>query len=194
MHQKLSTITTQFARVIDSFPEIILAERDNPVLRQHAHSVSIEEGKMIAARLADVLTRYRRVTGIGRGLAAPQIGESKAVFVTYMNDEVSTYINPQIIRTSKTTNFYYEQCLSSGLITAEVERPKWIMLAWTDTIGNHCQKKFYGFEARLLQHEEAHLRGMLNVDAAVPGSVVFATFNPLSETLRLVPYSKQTVK
>ena len=171
-----------FKKVLKEVPEIRYA--GDQVLRSSTEETLVEEGVAIAKRMKDVLLRYRAVTGFGRGLAAPQIGENKSVFVTYIDDTFQTFINPQIIEKSETTNFFKELCMSAGIVAADVERAEWILMEWIDEEGNAYNEKFDGLLARLIQHEEAHLRGRLNFDDAVDGGIEFATFDPLKEQLR----------
>lgn len=138
----------------------------------------------IAKKLENVLLKYREITGWGRGLAAPQIGENKSVFITYLDNQVAVFINPKIVEKSYSTNFYKELCMSTGVVAADVERPEWVIMEWVDENGVQKSEKFDGFKARLYQHEEAHLRGRLNLDDAVSGSIEFVTFDPLKEQLR----------
>jgi peptide deformylase len=144
----------------------------------------VEEGVALGLKLGEVLIRYRKAVGFGRGFAAPQVGENKAVFVTFVNDQLQTFINPQIIEKSASTNSYRELCLSSGIMSADVKRSEWIIMEWTDANGTKHKEKVEGFLARLYQHEEAHLRGIINLDEAKTGGIEFATFDPLKEQLR----------
>jgi len=71
-----------------------------------------------------------------------------------------------------------------AVVAADVERAEWVVVEWTDEKGEKHSEKFDGFLARLYQHEEAHLRGRLNLDDARDGGIEFLTFNPLEEKLR----------
>jgi len=171
-----------FDRVLDEIPEVKLV--GDPVLRQIAEQVAVAEGIAIGEQLGKVLLQYRGLAGIGRGFAAPQIGLKKSVFVTFVEDQLHTFINPKIIDSSPETNFYKELCLSSGIMAADVERPEWVVMQWTDVKGKRHEEKVEGFLARLYQHEEAHLRGIVNLDEAAPQGIEFVTFDPLKEQLR----------
>lgn len=171
-----------FEKVLNEIPELTYA--GNPVLREPTVEVSLEEGIELGKRLGEVLIHYREITGAGRGLAANQIGENKSVFITYNDDEVKTFINPKILEKSETTNFYKELCMSAAVVAADVERSEWIVMEWTDEQGERHSERFDGFLARLYQHEEAHLRGRMNLDDAADGGIQFVTFNPLEEQLR----------
>jgi peptide deformylase len=182
MNEKLLERVKGFEETLGKFPEVRYA--GDPVLRQPALGVTIEEGIELGILLGEVLLRYRETVGYGRGFAAPQIGENKAVFVTFVENKLQTFINPKIVEKSKETNFYKELCLSSGIMSADVERPSWIIMKWFDVDGQKHQEKIDGFLARLYQHEEAHLRGKLNLDEVADGGIEFMLFDPLKEQLR----------
>jgi len=182
MNKELQSKIATFQKVLEEIPELTFIGEE--VLRTKTQEVSLEEGVAISARLTDVLLRFREITGVGRGLAAPQIGESKSVCVTYVDDAVQTFINPRVVERSEETNFFKELCMSVCVIGADVERSQWVVLEWTDEHGARQKERYDGFMARLLQHEEAHLRGVVNVDEARIGGLEFATFDPLKETLR----------
>ena len=173
-----------FSRALNEIPEVRYV--GDSVLRRQTQTVEAAEGRMIGEQLGKVLLRYREIAGIGRGLAAPQIGIGKAVFVTFVDDKLQTFINPTIFEKSPDTNFYKELCLSSGIMAADVERPEWIVMEWTDIEGTKHKEKIEGFLARLYQHEEAHLRGIVNLDQVSPQGIEFAVFDPLKEQLRKV--------
>ena len=170
MSKEIRDLVHKFGETLKDFSEVKYA--GDPVLIK------------LGERLGEILMRYRKAVGYGRGFAAPQIGENKSVFVTFVNDKLETFINPKIIESSDQTNFYKELCLSSGIMSADVERPEWIVMEWTDVEGKTHREKIDGFLARLYQHEEAHLRGMLNLDQVSEGGIEFATFDPLKEQLR----------
>lgn len=171
-----------FSQVLQSLPDITYV--GDTILRTPTEEVSLKEGIEIGKRLGRTIIEYRRIAGYGRGFAAPQIGLSKSVFATYVNEEVQIFINPKIIKASKTKNYYKELCLSSGILAADVARPEWITMQWFDEKGNRRQEKIDGFAARLYQHEEGHLRGEVNVDICEPNGIEICTFDPLQEKLR----------
>lgn len=171
-----------FNQVLNDIPEIKYI--GDPILRRKTQLVEVSEDKEIGKNLGKILLRYREIAGNGRGLAAPQIAISKAVFVTFIDNKLETFINPIIIEKSSENNFYKELCISSGIMAADVERPEEITMEWTNFEGKRQSKKFDGFLARLYQHEEAHLRGKLNLDESTEDGIGFATFDPLKEQLR----------
>jgi peptide deformylase len=182
MLQQLKNKVRDFENTLEKFPEVRYA--GDPILRSPTQEITLEEGLKIGQRLGEVLMRYRKEVGYGRGFAAPQIGENKSVFVTFVDEKIQIFINPKVIEKSIETNFYRELCLSSGMMAADTERSEWIVLEWMDELGQIRSEKFEGFLARLYQHEEAHLRGKLNLDEAVSGGIEFMLFDPLKEQLR----------
>lgn len=182
MHEQIAEKVSLFSLLLKEVPE--MKYLGDPILRTPTQDVSVEKGKEIGEKLGEVLLRLRIIAGYGRGLAAPQIGEDLSVFVTFVDDKLQTYINPKIISHSEETNYYKELCLSSGIMSADIERPESITMEWTDEHGEKHNEEFDGFMARLLQHEEAHLRGIPNIDEASPGAVEIFIGNPFEEKLR----------
>ena len=156
----------------------------NPILRKKAKAVRRKEGVALSKVLRRILLKYREITGAGRGLAAPQIGENKAVFVTFLNDGLQTYINPQIIYRSKKTTYYRESCLSSNLLWADIKRPEAVTLQWMDENGRKIKRRFTGLPGRVIQHEYDHLQGVLNLDRGEPGSIEFVQVDVKNQELR----------
>ena len=65
--------------------------------------------------------------GKGLGLAAPQVGELKRIFVPHVpEDSPRVFINPEIIATSEEQTTYEEGCLSIPGLYAEVTRCAWV--------------------------------------------------------------------
>lgn len=182
MNEKIQQKILIFQTVLEDVPEIRYA--GDPILRQTVLLTTTKEGLEIGKRMESVLLRYRNINGFGRGLAAPQIGERKSVFITLVDDRFEIFINPKIVEKSDKTNLYKELCMSIGILAADIERPDWIVMEWTASDGAKKLERFDGFRARLYQHEEAHLHGQLCLDVAVAGKIEFVTFDPLKEQLR----------
>lgn len=114
----------------------------------------------------------------GIGLAAPQIGVLKKMFViaTPINneqgDEVNffkkVFINPSIIDKSDKKVFYNEGCLSIPGIYEDVLRSESITVSYSDSDFNNIEEKLDGIVARVFQHEFDHLNGILFIDHLNP--------------------------
>ena len=109
----------------------------------------------------------------GVGLAAPQIGINKRIFVMDCSDkqekrEYVIAINPEIISSSQEFKTYKEGCLSIPEITEEVVRPEKVHVRYEDLYGKLKTEKLEGLWATCFQHELDHLNGKLFIDYLKP--------------------------
>jgi len=186
MKQRVLKMISEVSEAIKETPK--LTHLGNPTLRQKSKTVSKKEGVRLARQLIKVLKKYKEFSGIGAGLAAPQIGLSKKVFITTGKNEYEAYVNPKIVSSSKKSNYYRESCLSSRMMWGDVKRPESIEMKWIDIEGKKRRTKFTGFKARLLQHEYDHLLGIVCLDRAIPGTVEYSG-NVKEEKIRNKPIS-----
>jgi peptide deformylase len=132
----------------------------DPVLATVAATVDNIDGKIV--RLADsMLQAMYRAPGLG--LAAPQIGVQKQVFVYDVEDEPTVLVNPIIVESSGEW-IYDEGCLSIPGLYVEMVRPKEVLLRGLDLDGNEVEIEADELLARLFQHELDHLNGVLMFD------------------------------
>lgn len=138
----------------------------DPRLRQPCEPAGYLKGPDLHALAADLLaTMY---AAGGRGLAAPQIGILRRIFVMDAkwkegDPEPLVMLDPEILWRSPQTERAVEACLSIPGRPAEVERPAAITLAWYDLDGKHHLRQLTGTHARIAQHEVDHLDGRLIV-------------------------------
>jgi peptide deformylase len=134
----------------------------DPVLKQRATEVTDVDGAL--ARLAEDMTETLYEAS-GLGLAAPQVGVQKRLFVYDLRDEEGpkVLINPTISE-SRGEWVYEEGCLSVPGLAWEIVRPKEIHLTGYDLDGNEVSIEADELEARLFQHELDHLDGVLLLD------------------------------
>ena len=135
----------------------------DPVLEQVAAPVNaFDDG--LAALVSDMFeTMY---AAPGRGLAAPQIGLSKRVFVvdTAWKDgapKPMVFINPRITASADAQGTGEEACLSIPDRRFAVARPAWVEMVWQDTQGAQHEGRFAGVAAICICHEADHLEGRL---------------------------------
>jgi peptide deformylase len=144
------------------------------ILRKLSESVS--ERDDIVQFTETLFDTLRKANGIG--LAGPQIGILKRIFVidtSLINQKdrsVETlkqvYINPSIIWQSEEEIVYTEGCLSIPEIFEEVERPLKIRVKYNDLLFNSIEEEIDGIKARIFQHEFDHLEGILFIDRTNP--------------------------
>ena len=132
------------------------------LLRKKAEKIKDIDEEIIytANQMAEILKRDK-----GVGLAGPQIGFMKRIFVTHVEgDAVRVYINPSILETSHQTAKYEEGCLSIPGIFANVIRSESVKIqAWNEK-GRPFTLEASGLLARVIQHEYDHLEGVLFLD------------------------------
>lgn len=105
----------------------------------------------------------------GVGLAAPQVGISKRIFIVCLeNEPMRAFINPRIVATSEDTVEYEEGCLSFPGLYFNVSRPAAVDIEAFDVHGKPFKLSADGFLARVIQHEYDHLDGMLYIDRVSP--------------------------
>ncbi|MCQ2387238.1 MAG: peptide deformylase, partial [Clostridia bacterium] len=94
----------------------------------------------------------------GVGLAAPQIGVLRRIFIVSYQDVYLECINP-VISKLKGKSVDTEGCLSVRGRSGNVERPTSLVLDAFDRNGNPYSFKINGYLARIICHEYDHLDG-----------------------------------
>jgi len=95
----------------------------------------------------------------GIGLAAPQLGVMKRLFIMGNSDRLFVCINPEII---EGLGEYMEQegCLSFPDLWLHVKRYESIKAKYYNALGQEIIKDFPGLFGRIYQHERDHLDGI----------------------------------
>lgn len=138
----------------------------DPVLKTKAAEVTDIDGAI--ARLADEMVEVMHAAP-GLGLAAPQIGVQKRLFVYELDDGAGprTLVNPRIAE-SRGEWVYDEGCLSIPGLYVEIARPREVLVKGWDLDGNEVEVEGDELLARVLQHEIDHLDGVLMFDRMTP--------------------------
>jgi peptide deformylase len=115
--------------------------------------------------LRGTLNTFRRQHGFGRGIAAPQIGESiRIVYIDH--DYTGALINPRIVSRTTSTFGLWDDCFSFPDILVWLRRNRSITVSFQNEEGVHSTLKASGSLSELLQHEIDHLDGILSIDRA----------------------------
>jgi peptide deformylase len=101
----------------------------------------------------------------GAGLASPQVGVLRRMFIVDIDGEYVEFINPKIIHQSG-EQYGLEGCLSVAGKWGDVKRPTKVIVDYQDRYGNKHRKTFYDFYAKAVCHENDHLDGILYIDKA----------------------------
>jgi len=99
----------------------------------------------------------------GVGLAAPQVGILKRLFVIDIGEGPLVFINPEIIETSG-SQIDEEGCLSLPGETEEVMRPNYVRARALNEKGEEFEIEAEELLARAILHEYDHLNGTLFID------------------------------
>jgi peptide deformylase len=139
----------------------------NPILREKSASVrDFSELHALKEDLNDTLMHWRRTTGYGRGIAAPQIGVLKRVVLINVEGPW-LLVNPSVTWTSQEKMTVWDACLSYLCIFFQVSRAKKIRVTYQDESGSEKEVLAEGDLSELLQHEIDHLNGVLAIDRVV---------------------------
>lgn len=138
-----------------------LVDSTNPILHQLTQSINLQNEKEPIKELSIVMKKED-----GIGIAAPQIGESKNLFLVYdvKNKSTLVFANMRILGKTKATSFLKEGCLSFPGVCLTIERPKGVLVEYEtfNIEGEIKQRKEYfdGLNARVIQHEFDHVMGI----------------------------------
>lgn len=139
---------------------------ENEVLRKKSVPV-----KQFDGRLKGLVNEMKKtmLENNGLGLAAPQVGENIRVFTAILNykkaDQVIlAMVNPVITPVTDEVCTDEEGCLSLPGQYAKIERFDKVRLEFFDENGSRQILELNGLNARVVQHENDHLDGILFVD------------------------------
>ena len=148
------------------------------VLKKKAQVVDLEDPKL-PAFIADMWETMYASNGVG--LAAPQVGKPKRIFVIdaapFADDEnldpaeqkaladfKKVFINPILLSETGEAWPFNEGCLSIPNIREDVMRPDQLRIRYTDTDFKEKEETYSGLAARVIQHEYDHIEGVLFTD------------------------------
>ena len=132
----------------------------DPVFRVKATEIT-EITENLARLTQDMLSTMYSAPGIG--LAAPQVGVQKRLFVYDWGSGPGVLINPEI-KDADGEWVFEEGCLSIPGLSWELLRPKQVHIVGVDLEGKEVSFEADELESRLFQHEMDHLDGVLLVD------------------------------
>jgi len=167
-----------------------IIQKDNLTLRLIAKEVSAEElGTPKIQKIIENMKEALHGEDDGVAIAAPQINVSLRIFVVSgkvpklielqekketdlelkdikenIPDEI--FINPKIIKASKTRIVMEEGCLSVRWLYGKVKRSKQVTIEAMNEKGELVKRGAAGLMAQIFQHEIDHLDGVLFTDKA----------------------------
>ncbi len=119
--------------------------------------------------IKNCLRKYRKLTGMGRGITAVQVGIPERFSVVYTKEKLILVINPKVTKISKKKLKYPEMCMSANPVIVPTIRPAWIKFDYYDEKGKlqHWDSKDKILN-RVFQHEIDHMDGIINLDRGNP--------------------------
>lgn len=130
------------------------------VLRKKSKTVD-EITPKIKELIEDMIDTMYEADGVG--LAAPQVGILKRIFVIDIGEGPMVFINPEILETGGTQTGD-EGCLSIPGYYAPVCRPNYVKVKFLDENMQEQVLEAEDFFARAILHENDHLNGVLFKD------------------------------
>ena len=173
-------------------PSIVTIESSNHhVLRTKTEDFRKDEFDK-AREIAEKLFAAIKPRLPAAGLAAPQIGYGRSIFIFSGNrKDFEVVINPMIVAKNNETVIGWEACFSTILTEqtkrlAKVERAESIEVVYTNLSGEEVKKTLNGFAAKVFQHEFDHLQGVLNIDRKEAEVKEFSTKEEMESFLQPV--------
>jgi peptide deformylase len=138
-----------------------------PILKQVAEEVEEFDDwlRAVVARMKELMVQEK-----GVGLAGPQVGLGLRIFVWSPEGELAeakAFINP-VISEERGSAVGEEGCLSLPEIRAKIARFEHIKISAQDEFGKPFEMTLDEFPARVAQHENDHLDGVLILDKMSP--------------------------
>ena len=122
--------------------------------------------KAAVADLHDTMMDFRARHGVGRAIAAPQIGLFKRLIYMHI-DSPTVFINPVLEDKSAEMMELWDDCMSFPDLLVRLRRHRSCTIRYQDLDWAERTMPLEGDLAELLQHEYDHLDGILAVQRAI---------------------------
>lgn len=147
----------------------------HPLLRKKIQPVKKLDKKLLQfiKNLAGTLEKQSEPEGLG--IAANQVGVDERIFLVKIKEKAKVFINPEIIEFSEEKVVMTEGCLSVPLLYSQIERPSKVKIKYQTVPSNETMEQwnneiiedYDGLTARVIQHEQDHLNGIVFLDHAL---------------------------
>lgn len=143
----------------------------NPKLYEKCEPIGFDELddlNPVVDDLHDTLLDFRKRTGAGRAIAAPQIGVMKRLIYMHI-DRPTVFINPELLEKSEEMMVVWDDCMSFPDLLVRVKRHRACTIRYLDINWRENRMPLENDLSELLQHEYDHLDGILAVSRAMDG-------------------------
>ena len=137
---------------------LTLLEENNPQLLEVSEEWDFRiDGS--PEELVRAMSKFMTDNG-GVGLAAPQLGIKKRIFIMGNFTKLVACINPKIVSLSEERGSDLEGCLSFPDLFMKVKRPTTAVVQYYTVSGELVERELSGLECRVFLHEYDHLIGV----------------------------------
>jgi len=137
---------------------LALLEENNPQLLEVSEEWDFRiDGS--PEELVRAMSKFMSDNG-GVGLAAPQLGIKKRIFIMGNFTKLVACINPKIVSLSEERVNDFEGCLSFPDLFMKVKRPASVVVQYNTASGELVERELTGLESRVFLHEYDHLIGI----------------------------------
>lgn len=147
----------------------IITGANNPILRAVSKPVLKFDGvlKKLVKGMKEAM-----IEANGIGIAAPQVGVNLRVFLAVLDvkskrERTICLVNPEIVRESEEMVTGEEGCLSLPGEYGNVPRHKAVTVEFLNAEGVRQRLELEDLNARVIQHENDHIDGVLFIDRMV---------------------------
>jgi len=147
----------------------------NELLRERSELLDLNEEDPLEylQDLRDTLHSLQREKGIGRALAAPQIGFLKRVIYVDTGDREISMINPLLLARSSDFFEVWDSCFSAEVsFFGKITRHRKIAVSYLNEGGERLVEEFNYDMSELFQHEIDHLDGILFIDRLIGSNII----------------------
>lgn len=141
----------------------------NPLLHEVSETVSPEElpGLIpVIDELFATVAEFRTMHGVGRAIAAPQLGLRKRIICLNIDKPVEM-LNPVISDVSDEMIELWDDCMSFPNLLVRLKRHRSLTVKFFDINWNTHTWHLQDDMAELIQHEYDHLEGILATQRAI---------------------------
>lgn len=147
----------------------------NELLRSRSELIdfSREDPSECIRDLRDTLHALQKKKGLGRALAAPQIGCRKRIIYMDTGKRQISMINPLLLARSSDFIEVWDSCFSADLaFFGKVSRHRKIAVSYMNERGERLVEEFDYDMSELFQHEIDHLEGILFIDRLIGNNII----------------------
>lgn len=142
----------------------------NPRLHEVCEPVrrsELDDIRGIVTDLHDTMMAFREHYGVGRAIAAPQIGVVKRLVYMHVDGESTVFINPELFDCSDEMIELWDDCMSFPDLLVRVRRHRTCRIRFRNLEWEGRELLLEDDLSELLQHECDHLDGILAVARAI---------------------------